>query len=108
MIDENKLIERFKQLKGSDSLANMFIKDVIKEIENQPQIDNWIPCSERLPEVSERIDREYCPEFNVTIKGAKKATTLQCDSEGTWFDGYGNVYQVIAWQPLPDAYKECD
>lgn len=29
MIDEKKLIERFNQLKGCDSLANMFVKDVI-------------------------------------------------------------------------------
>ena len=42
MIDEKKLIERFKQLKGPDSLANMFITDVIKEIQNQPQKE----CSE--------------------------------------------------------------
>lgn len=42
MIDEKKLIERFKQLKGSDSLANMFIKDVIRVIEEQPKIEMGI------------------------------------------------------------------
>lgn len=44
MIDENKLIERFKQLKGVDSLANMFISDVIREIKRQPKVGEWFPC----------------------------------------------------------------
>lgn len=35
--------------------------------------DNWIPCSERLPEVLERIEDDCCPEFNMTIKEAEKS-----------------------------------
>lgn len=67
--------------------------------------DGWIPCSERMPEVSAEMDDERCPEFNVTIKGAAETTTLKCGSDGTWFDDDGYVYPVIAWQPLPDAYR---
>lgn len=67
--------------------------------------DDWIPCSEHLPEVQEGIEDDCCPEFNVTIKGADKATTLKYASDGTWFDDSGEVYKVIAWQPLPDKYK---
>ena len=70
--------------------------------------DNWIPCSERLPEVPEVIDDDYCPEFNVTIKGADGATTLKCAPDGTWFDDFGEVYDVIAWQPLPEPYRAAD
>lgn len=49
-------------------------------IDEQPTIyvdDGWIPVSERLPEVPEGTEDVYCPEFNVTIKGASKATTLK-------------------------------
>lgn len=67
--------------------------------------DDWIPCSEYLPEVPEGIEDDYCPEFNVTIKGADKATTLKYAPDGTWFDDSGEVYNVIAWQPLPEPYK---
>ncbi|MDO5362842.1 MAG: DUF551 domain-containing protein [Eubacteriales bacterium] len=67
--------------------------------------DGWIPVSERLPEVPEGTEDDDCPEFNVTIKGADKATTLKYAPDGTWFDDYGEVYKVIAWKPLPEAYK---
>lgn len=70
--------------------------------------DDWIPCGERLPEVPEGIEDDYCPEFNVTIKGADKATTLKCAPDGTWFDDSGEVYNVIAWKPLPEPYRAED
>lgn len=66
---------------------------------------NWILVSEHLPEVPEGTDDDDCPEFNVTIKGADKATTLKYSPDGTWFDELGEVYQVVAWQPLPEPYK---
>lgn len=72
------------------------------------EMDDWIPCSKRLPEVPEGIEDDCCPEFNVTIKGADKATTLKCAPDGTWFDDFGEVYNVIAWQPLPESYRAAD
>ena len=77
-------------------------------IDEQPTIyadDGWIPVSERLPEVLEGTEDANCPEFNVTIKGADKATTLKYSPDGTWFDDFGEVYNVEAWRPLPEAYK---
>lgn len=66
---------------------------------------NWIPVSEHLPEVPEGTEDDDCPEFNVTIKGADKATTLKYSPDGIWFDDSGEMYQVVAWKPLPDPYK---
>lgn len=66
---------------------------------------NWIPVSKRLPEVPEGTEDVYCPEFNVTIKGASKATTLKYAPDGTWFDDSGEAYKVVAWKPLPGSYK---
>ena len=68
--------------------------------------DGWIPVEERLPEVPDDMEDEYCPEFNVTIKGASRATTLKYSPDGAWFDDSGQVYVVIAWRPLPDLYKK--
>lgn len=70
--------------------------------------DDWIPCSKLLPEVPEGIEDDYCPEFNVTIKGADKATTLKYAPDGTWFDDSGEVYNVIAWKPLPEPCRAAD
>ncbi len=71
--------------------------------------DGWIPCDERLPEVDADIDETWedddCPEYNVTIKGASEATTLKYSPDGDWFDANGCVYNVIAWQPLPEPYR---
>lgn len=64
--------------------------------------DGWIPSKKHLPEVPKMGD-EY-PEFNVMIEGAKIPTTLQYSCDGVWIDDYGNVYNVIAWQPLPESY----
>ena len=59
-----------------------------------------------MPEVPDDMEDEYCPEFNVTIKGASRATTLKYSPDGAWFDDSGQVYVVIAWRPLPDLYKK--
>ena len=67
--------------------------------------DGWIPVEERLPVVPDNLDDDECPEFNVTIKGCNRATTLRCASDGTWFDEFGHIYPVIAWRPLPDTYQ---
>lgn len=55
-----------------------------------------------MPKAPEMED-EY-PEFNVMIEGAKIPTTLQYTHKGIWVDDYGNTYNVIAWQPLPEPY----
>ena len=82
---------------GALDMANA-IKDFIRKHMN----DGWIPVEERMPEAPEMED-EY-PEFNVMIEGAKTPTTLQYTHEGIWVDDYGNAYNVIAWQPLPEPY----
>lgn len=79
--------------------------DWLNMIARQPTVnkgDGWIPVEERMPEAPEMED-EY-PEFNVMIEGAKIPTTLQYSYDGVWIDDYGNVYNVIAWRPLPESY----
>ena len=75
-----------------------YLRDFIRKHIN----DGWIPSNKHLPKAPEMED-EY-PEFNVMIEGAKTPTTLQYTHEGIWVDDYGNVYNVIAWQPLPEPY----
>lgn len=67
---------------------------------NVPTNDGWIPVEERLPEVCKKIEEDSeCHEYNVTIMGAEKATTLKYSpADETWFDDLGYVYPVIAWR----------
>lgn len=106
MIDEKKLIEELKEWADSvPPFESDIITDVIGFVEEQPKIGEWTPCSERLPEVLDGIEDEDCPEFNVMIKGASVPTTLTYSSDGSWFDDLGEVYEVIAWMPLPEPWK---
>ena len=106
-----------KILEETEHLINMHYEDdgvkaaVLRNLRNirMHMNDGWIPCEERLPEVDERIEEtiedDDCPEYNVTIRGASEATTLRYSPEGNWFDCNGYVYDVIAWQPLPEPYR---
>ncbi len=96
-------IKARKKIVDKQSVPNVGTELEVKE---RRGIECWIPCGERLPEVQEDLEDEYCPEFNVTIRGAKEATTLRYSWDGTWFDANGNLYDVIAWQPLPEPYKD--
>lgn len=93
-----------KQMKYINMLLrfNLALQTQIDQIEKN---DGWILTEKRLPEVPEGTADEDCPEFNVMIEGAERATTLQYSWDGTWFDDSGNLYKVIAWRPLPEAYK---
>lgn len=118
LIDRENLKEEIESLRmtitGMRSTAQAleeYKKSILRIINEQPTIyadDGWIPVSERLPEVLEETEDAYCPEFNVTIKGASKATTLKYASDGTRFDDSGEVYNVIAWQLLLEVYKGGD
>lgn len=80
-------------------------RDVIRKHMN----DGWIPVDERLPEVDadieEIIEDDDCPEYIVTIRSASESTVLKYSPDGAWFDDNGNVYDVIAWRPLPEPYR---
>lgn len=51
LIDADELTKRFKELKGVDSLANMFLTDVVKEIKKQPVAYDVDKVVERLEEL---------------------------------------------------------
>ena len=109
-----KIIKRFKQLQGCDSLANMFISDVIKVIKSiEKEYNNgWIPCSDRLPE--DETDYLCCYEYT-EIGGTHEGEKFK-DYGVFYYDGYKWIkywetinkknIQVVAWQPLPEPYEE--
>lgn len=65
-------------------------------IQPEPQ---WIPVSERLPEVGQTI---------IAQCRANIIKTLKLDSDGDWYQDAEHCYMsgfVVAWMPLPEAYK---
>ena len=91
--------------------------DWLNMINRQPSVGNnrWIPVSERLPD--DRFNKSGEPiEYSVMLRRATEPTTLSIDEHGKWFDRRGYYYNiaslmayefdVIAWQPLPEPWKE--
>ena len=83
----------------------------LQELKQLREQTTWIPCSERLPEEA----------FGCLVTVMDCEPSTQTDFENilpyfvgydgeTWNDADGNVipFEVIAWQPLPEPYKESD
>lgn len=78
-----------------------------KAIDEQPTAQQWIPCSERLPEPDKAV-LAYAPKYNniwaVTITDSGKWlmwTTGILYEYNQDFNG-----ELVAWMPLPDPYEE--
>ena len=117
----DKLIKPVEHLDITTKLAyNKGVMDAQVVIDQQPQI-GWIPCSERLPEEDGKYLCSYgdghvgtfCFATNLYLlapfnfgryKYNEHKGFYECDS--TY--GYYEIENVIAWQPLPQPYKESE
>lgn len=124
MIDEKRLIEEFRH----EDLIYVYgvnaIEAIVSRIELQPKVGEWIPCSERLPEERESMFKKFkgtskwceamfegiSDDVNVTVEfeDGTRTTKTSHTLDGKWKceKGYGIKMKVIAWQPLPEPYKE--
>lgn len=105
---EQELKEYIAEVKYSDipKKAKKMIANLLYEQLNRKK-DNWIPCSEKLPETDTYILLSF---KNASIPEIGRYET---DSEGGAFYlgdsdrscvSYGLF--VNAWQPLPENYRE--
>lgn len=103
MIDEKRLIKECEErlLVGTN---------VIKLIEEQPKICEWIPLEEKTPENGEHVLLSFANEKQNPLVG-----TWKVDDEGGAFYApftgrtYASLgYFVSAWMPLPEPYKPED
>lgn len=97
------------------------VKEIVQEVAAEYK-GSWIPCSERLPEEIESMFAKFkgtdkwdtamfkkiSDDVNVTVEyenGTRKTMTLHTN-DGKWNTKYRLAnYKVIAWQPLPEPYK---
>ena len=80
--------------------AKQIVQEVAEEYNN-----GWIPCSERLPE--DFMSMEYL----TTVKGHfYPEINYYCVVNHKWYSNEKSTKEVdvIAWQPLPEPYKESE
>ena len=106
MIDEKKLLEKIDN-NVPDLISDQIYK-IAEVIVKQPKVNEWIPCSERLPKCN-GCYLVWRPHYF----GGEIGMPAICyfDGQDTWHDSYGvdftrilNKNDVIAWMPLPEPY----
>ena len=109
LIDADALIERLRKArlifdKNEARFESLGIGYAIEIIEQEtPTISQWIPCSERLPEL-EKIGWSA----DILLTDGVNIWVGWCVLGKEWAD-YGKAVtsdKPIAWMPLPEAYKE--
>ena len=103
---------------GCDPVSPMdFLPEARAWLSDAPTIGGWIPCSERLPE-NERvvlltIQSTLSDDLYVTEAIVGRIVNEDSLLNGVRFytERYGDIneqhgFKVIAWQPLPEPYKE--
>ena len=92
--------------------ANIY-GEVMREIDRLAVEYNngWIPCSERLPEIGQEVivaTKNGSVYSNIYYDYIDNNAKEPCFHR--WDDEMWNCFMldVIAWQPLPEPFKECD
>ena len=99
------LISREAVYMANEHLKPCSPKDVEDMISCIPSVQQWIPCSERLPKA------KYGESKNVLASCESGYIRLLYFDGGNWCYPTGEVYEnsfdfVIAWMPLPEPYRE--
>ena len=97
---------------------------VIKALEQEQKTGRWIPCSERLPEerdwclaVFEEVDTGFIglPYIAEYLMGKHTIATTEdgwiihnCTDREDVSSEYYKKLRCVAWQPLPEPFKESD
>jgi len=99
---EDRFIELQKAHQKEKQLGINWCINTLKDMPPVTPAQNWIPVSKRLPNIKNRREG-----YLVTLKDktVHDAIFTECDGEHWWNYNYDDV---MAWQPLPEPYKESE
>lgn len=108
LIDADKLVEEIRSyrmtvtgLRAGKGVLNEcmrhFSEGILKIIDEQPTVNDWIPCSERMPEERDSIFKKF--------KGTDKWRNAMFEKMSDNVNVTVVKCTVIAWQPLPESYN---
>lgn len=100
--EEDEYINKATQLAFDDA------KNIVQEVAEEYN-GGWIPCSERLPEIGQEVivaTKNGSVYSNIYYDYTESKAKEPCFH--MWDDEMWNCFKpdVIAWQPLPEPYKE--
>ena len=102
-----KQFQESKELDVSDWFLHRIFVQNMNDIDRQtilnlPSTQQWIPCSERLPEK----DGYYLATCDGEICGEDQPFTGLAEYENRkWVDDEDDYQCVLAWMPLPEPWK---
>lgn len=109
-ISSAKIEEFIEKQHAIDGMVS--IHDFELWLEEQPRVGEWIPVSERLPEVEDlhEISIEDCMCYLIQRRCGVMDVAHYIKVYGEpYFDAHCiKLNDVIAWRPLPPAYKESE
>lgn len=104
----SNLIEK-RSLQERLIIAKTLLDGAIKDLPSAQPEPQWIPCSERLPELGKDVLATlFHANGELGIVMVKRTTSF--NPGDTYWEDWTNEYSwenenVLAWMPLPDCYK---
>lgn len=120
MIDEKKLKKELAELSlkcpysvldERFALYTECFEKAICLLKEQPKVNEWIPCNERLPEEKKFYEENMrSPACLVTVLSDDELMIdIDRTVNGVWIiEEFFDKPKIIAWQPLPEPYSSGD
>lgn len=123
-MDKNEIIERLGEIAkhavhiiGEEPFIMSLddgtaVREAIDIIQQSRSQSHWIPCSERLPEEDHWLGgsgRQFSEKVMVTIVNHSDEDTwvdMTYTIDGEWVCELPKYCKIVAWMPLPEAYRE--
>ena len=82
-----------------DNELGAILCEIGEVVDNQPTVNEWIPCSERMPKSGEDV-------LVTTARGDVQMCFLN-RSKTKWVARYDYIWldEITHWMPLPEPYK---
>ena len=128
LIDADHLISILKEyVKREDSYISICnnpilakgikrgLQEAVQTVNKEPTVNQWIPCSERLPDEDywTGANFQYSADVLMTVYNAEDEETIidyGHTVDGSWYSDTTDClvpsgWEVLAWMPLPEPYK---
>lgn len=98
LCEHKDFTSEMQSMRGHNILQD--VKKIVQEIADEYN-NGWIPCSERLPKVGERVLLQDFSGY-ITLEKCEKRKRVKGFTDGDWWSSANNY---IAWQPLTEPYQ---